>query len=353
MTKKLWIPVVLLLTVVSVMLSGCGLLDPIKELLSPSAEETQPVTEMLPVETVTEAIELTPIKLTMGYIPNIQFAPFYVAIDKGYFRDAGFDLTLEYGNEADAVALVGAGDQTFCIASGEQVLLARAQGLPVIYVAAWYQDYPVGVVSMTESGIETPQDLEGVEVGIPGLYGASYIGFKALLASGGLREEDVSLLSIGYNQVEALISGQSEAVVIYVANEPVVLQHQGYDVTVIRVADYLQLVSNGLVTNEAALQENPELVKAFISALLKGISDAAMNPEEAFEISKKFVENLDTADSELQHQILSESIKLWQTDTLGYSDPAGWENMQQVLLDMALLSESLDLEEAFTNDFLP
>ena len=53
-----------------------------------------------------------PVRLTLGYIPNIQFAPIYVAIDRGYFLDAGFDVQLEYGNEADAVALIGAGEQT-------------------------------------------------------------------------------------------------------------------------------------------------------------------------------------------------------------------------------------------------
>lgn len=62
-----------------------------------------------------------PVRLTLGYIPNIQFAPIYVAIDRGYFLDAGFDVQLEYGNEADAVALIGAGEQTFAIASGEQI----------------------------------------------------------------------------------------------------------------------------------------------------------------------------------------------------------------------------------------
>jgi hypothetical protein len=65
------------------------------------------------------------------------------------------------------------------------------------------------------------------------------------------------------------------------------------------------------------------------------------------------VENLHEADPELQHEILTESIKLWQADRLGYSDPEGWVNMQQVLLDMGLLTQTLDLEEAFTNDLLP
>ena len=297
--------------------------------------------------------EPVPTRLTMGYIPHIQFAPIYVALEKGYFREAGFDVELEYGNEADAVALVGAGEQTFAIASGEQVILARAQGLPVTYVAAWYGDYPVGVVSFTGEGILTPRDLEGKDVGIPGLYGASYIGLIALLSDAGLKEADVSLKSIGFNQVEALVTNQIKAGVIYLANEPVVLRDQGYEVDVIRVADYLQLVSNGLVTNEMTIKDEPEQVSAFVEALLKGIEDAQADPDEAFEISKNYVENLADADEALQKEILAESIKLWQTDPLGYSDPTGWSNMQNVLLEMGLIDATMDLDKAFSNEFLP
>jgi len=297
--------------------------------------------------------EIIPTRLTMGYIPNIQFAPVYVALDKGYFRDAGFEVELEYGNEADAVALVGAGDQTFAIASGEQVLLARAQGLPVTYVAAWYEEFPVGIVSLSEENITTPQDLAGKTIGIPGLFGASYIGFRALLDAVDLTEADVELHSIGFNQVEALVSDQVQSAVIYLANEPAVLRSQGYQVDVIAVADHLKLVANGLVTNEQTINENPDQVERFNQALLKGITDAAENPEEAFEISKKYVENLDEADETLQKEILAESIKLWQTDRPGYSDPTAWENMQEVLLNMGLMESPLNLEEVYTNDLIP
>ena len=297
--------------------------------------------------------EIIPTRLTMGYIPNIQFAPVYVALDKGYFRDAGFEVELEYGNEADAVALVGAGDQTFAIASGEQVLLARAQGLPVTYVAAWYEEFPVGIVSLSEENITTPQDLAGKTIGIPGLFGASYIGFRALLDAVDLTEADVELHSIGFNQVEALVSDQVQSAVIYLANEPAVLRSQGYQVDVIAVADHLKLVANGLVTNEQIINENPDQVERFNQALLKGITDAAENPEEAFEISKKYVENLDEADETLQKEILAESIKLWQTDRPGYSDPTAWENMQEVLLNMGLMESPLNLEEVYTNDLIP
>ena len=301
---------------------------------------------------VTEAA-LVPTRLTLGYIPNIQFAPIYVALEKGYFTDAGFEVTLEYGNETDAVALVGAGEQTFAIASGEQVLLAREQGLPVVYVAAWYQDYPVGIVALQEKGIRMPQDLTGIRIGIPGLYGASYIGASALFSHAGLTEQDVDLRVIGFNQVEALVADQVDAAVIYLANEPVILQSQGNAVDVIPVADYLQLVANGLVTHEAAIAEQPEKVRSFAEALLKGIADTIADPEEAFQISEKYVENLSEADPDVQREVLAESIKLWQTDRPGYSEALGWKNMQTVLLDMGLLSQPQALEEAYTNDLLP
>ncbi len=326
--KKLWIGIVVLM-ISSLVLSACQPAN--------GSDDDQPI----------------PTRLTMGFIPNIQFAPVYVAIEKGYFTDAGFAVELEYGNEADAVALVGAGDQTFAIASGEQILLAREQGLPVTYVAAWFQEYPVGVVSFSGAGIQSPEDLAGATVGIPGLFGASYIGFIALLNAGGLTEDDVTMLSIGFNQVEALVTRQVEAGVIYLANEPVVLRSKGHPVDVLRVADYMQLVSNGLVTNEAAIRENPEMVSAFIEALLKGIEDTIEDPREAYEISRNYVENLEPYETSVQREVLVESIKLWRTDRIGYSDPSGWANMQQVLMDMGLISEIQDLEGAFTNDLLP
>jgi len=304
-------------------------------------------------EAVSEEPEVIATPLTLGYIPNIQFAPIYVAVEKGYFLDAGFDVSIEYGNESDAVALIGAGDQLFAIASGEQVLLARAQGLPVTYVAAWYQQYPVGVVSLKDAGVLVPENLAGKSIGIPGLYGASYIGLRALLSAADLTEEDVELLSIGYNQVESLATGQVDSAVIYLANEPVVLRSEGYDVNVIQASDYLRLVANGLVTNETMLNEHPEQVRAFIGALLKGIADTLADPDEAYEISKSYVENLADADRDLQFEILTQSMMLWETENLGYSEPAGWVNMQTVLMDMGLLTESQDLDKAFTNDLLP
>lgn len=297
--------------------------------------------------------ELMPTRLTMGFIPNIQFAPVYVALEKGYFVDAGFDVELEYGDEPDAVALVGAGEQTFAIASGEQVLLAREQGLPVTYVAAWYQEFPIGVASLVEAEISAPEDLEGKQVGIPGLYGANYIGYKALLEVSGLGEEEMDLRSIGFNQVEAIVTNQVDAGVIYLNNEPVMLRSQGYEVNVIPVADYRDLVSNGLVTNETTIENEPEIVAAFIEALLKGIAYTIENPDEAYEISEKYVENLADADATVQREVLAESIKLWETDRLGYSEPESWANMQQVLIDMGLLAGELNLDEAFTNDLLP
>jgi len=300
-----------------------------------------------------EPAALETIRLPMGYIPNIQFAPFYVAVEKGYFEEEGIDLEFDYSYETDGVALVGAGELPFSVVSGEQVPLARAQGLPVVYVAAWYKDYPVSVVAKETQNINTPEDLVGKKVGLPGLFGANYIGLVALLHANGLEESDLTLDAVGFNQVEALITDQEEAVVVYTTNEPNQLRAEGHDVTEFRVADYAALASNGLLTSEMTIAENPDLVRRMIRAFLRGVEDAAADPDEAYEISKNYVENLADADEAVQKEVLATSIEFWQLENPGYSDPQAWENMNTLLTEMGLVTIELDITAAYTNEFIP
>jgi NitT/TauT family transport system substrate-binding protein len=296
---------------------------------------------------------LVHIKLPVGYIPNVQFAPLYVAIDKGYFKNEGIEIEFDYSLETDAVSLVGANNLQFAVVSGEQVLLARAQGLPVVYVCAWYQQYPVAVVSKVEQGIKTAADLKGKRIGLPGLFGANYIGLDAILFSAGLTEKDVMLDSIGFNQVASLAADKDQAVSVYTTNEPVQLEAQGYKLNEIRVADTVQLASNGIITNEQTIAKDPDLVKRMSSAFVKGLADTIANPDEAYNISKKYVPNLSTLDETVQKEVLSRSIGLWKAPHLGLSDAQAWQNMQQTLLKMGLLKQALEVSKAFTNEFVP
>lgn len=307
----------------------------------------------LPPASAPPPTDLETVTLTMGFRPDVQFAPMYMAVERGYAADAGIDIEFNHLPETEAVQLVGVDELQFAIVSGEQVLLARAQGLPIVYVMAWWQDFPVAVAAPESSGIERPEDLAGRRIGIPGLFGASYIGFRALLDAAGLDEQDITLDSIGYTQVEALSQGLDEAVVVYANNEPVQLEELGIPVTVIEVADFVHLASNGLITNEKTLAERPELVRSVVSSLVGGVEASLADPDGAFEVSKLYVEGLEESNTDVQREILERSLPFWQGQTIGYSDPEAWENMQSVLLQMDLLEEPTQLDEAFTNDFLP
>lgn len=330
---------IMLLMVALSLLAACG-----------TAEPT--ATEAVSVDT--EAVpEMAEIQLTMGFRPDIQFAPFYVAAENGYFAEQMLEVEFVHLPENEAMQLLGAGELQFVIASGEQVLLGRQQELPVVYVMAWWQEYPVGIAVPSESGVQELSDLSGHSIGIPGLYGASYIGLRALLDAAGLSESDVTLDAIGYTQVEALYQGQEDAVVIYVNNEPVQLEAQGFPVRVLAVADYVHLISNGLVTNELTLEEDPDLVRRMTAALLAGIQDTIDDPERAYEISTGYVDGLAQADRQVIMGILEHSLGYWQAESLGSSDPESWSNMMDLLLDMGLLSDPLDISAAYSNDYLP
>ena len=111
------------------------------------------------------------------------------------------------------------------------------------------------------------------------------------------------------------------------------------------------LASNGLITNETVLKENPDLVRRMVGATLRGIKFTGLHSNDAFEDSKNFVEGLAQSDQDVQQAVLAASVALYQLEPLGYTNQAAWENMQALLLDMGLLTNSLDLEAAYSNAF--
>lgn len=328
-------------------------------LVACGGEEPEPTPEATSASEVTETsasgesgtaeIELTHIRLPMGYIADPQYAPFYVAVDKGYYAEEGIELEFDYSFETDGIALVGANELQFSIASGEQVILARAQGLPVVYVMEWFQKFPIAIISKTAVGIAEPADLAGRNIGLAGFFGASYVGYVGLLNANSLTQDDVTTSEIGFTQVEALQNDTVEAAVVYVNNEPVQMQNLGEDINIIYVSDYIDMVSNGILTNEETIANNPELIERFLRATMRGLADTLANPTEAFEISEKFVEGLDHS----RRGVLDASLPLWETDNLGITDATAWANTQDVLLTMGFLDAPIEnLEQAYTNEFV-
>ncbi len=317
---------------------------------APAAGPTAAVKSPAPITGPATAQRLAEVTLAMGFIPNVQFAPFYVAVEKGYYTQEGIQLTFDYGMESDLLKLVGTNQLQFVVGSGDQVILARSQGLPVVYVMNWYRKFPVAVFSLKD--LARPQDLAGKKVGIPGLFGASYIGWRALAYASGLDEKSVQLEPIGFTQAEAVATGKVEAAVGYAMNEPVQLRQQGLQPKEIRVADYIDLVANGIVTNEQTIAQKPDLVRGIVRASLRGLQDTLKNPEEAFELTLRYAPEA-AQQREAQMAVLKESLGFWQSDRLGYTDPKAWEASQKFMKQVGLLQAETDVNKMFSNDFLP
>jgi NitT/TauT family transport system substrate-binding protein len=299
---------------------------------------------------------LTPVQIGVGYIPSVQFASYYVAIEKGYFAEEGIDASLEYGFENDYLKLVGVGERQFMIGSGDQVIIGRAQQLPVRYVMNWYTRYPVVLFAKQAAAISTPADLAGKRIGIPGPFGATYVAYRGLLEAAGLTEADVKTESIGFTQAAAVSADTVDAAVDYAVSGPVVLRQEGEEITTIGLDDYISIPSNGLVTNEDTIANDPELVQAMVRASLRGVEDTLAHPDEAFAIALKYVPEAGGENEAINRAIFDATLPYWQSppdSTPGATDLAVWQEAAEFMQRIGLVETVPSAADLFTNDYLP
>jgi NitT/TauT family transport system substrate-binding protein len=296
--------------------------------------------------------EVQKIRLGVGFIPNVQFAPFYVAQEKGFFAEEGLEVEIEYGFENDFVALAAQGEREFAIASGDQVILARAQGLPITYVMKWYQRYPVALMVPSSQGVSELTDLAGKKVGLPGFFGASFIGWEALVHATGIDKTALTVEDIGFTQAAAVQQGTVDAAVVYIANEPILLRNQGIEVDVFEVSDHIDLISNGLVVGDKLMTDNPDLVQRMVRASLRGINYTIENPDEAFTIVRQIIPEMTDEDAPVQRQVLDVSIDLWRSDQPGLSSQQGWQDSVNFMKEAGLVEGEIEVESLFTNQFI-
>ncbi len=344
-------------------------------------------------------------QILLTFVPNVQFAPFYVGIEAGYFAEAGFAVSLDHLQEPEVLDLVAVGQANYGVVSGEQVILARSQNRDVVYVFEWFQQYPVGLVYDRALDLSDLGDLRDKTIGIPGRFGASYSGLTALLHDANLTETDIEVSEIGFNAPEVFCLGLVDAAVVYINNEPLQIQQLAdagdcgavQAVATTSVASQVDLVSNGLIISRALLDDDPAAVQRMVGAYAKALRATIDNPAAAYLASLAHVESLpreqsfldmleaaaeaqsdflselpsraEVADSRAelasqlqsrfgsgslaQFTILLNTIELWDADQLGSSDLASWQAMHATLQRMGFLGEApVELSDAFSNQFV-
>ena len=216
--------------------------------------------EPTPAPTMTPTPALEEVSLALDWFPNSNHAGFYAAQERGYFRDEGLEVNIYVpANPEDVLKTVGAGRDDFGVSYQAEVLLARGEGVPVKSVAAMVQHPLNSIMVLTESGITRPGELKGKKVGVTGIPFEEAL-FQAMLEYEGLTIDDVTIVNVGYDLGPSLIGRKVDAIVgAYWTHESILLEMQGYPITIMRmedwgVPDFYELV---LVASEDMISQSP------------------------------------------------------------------------------------------------
>ncbi len=300
--------------------------------------------------------ESASVKLALDWYPNANHLGLYIAQDKGYFEDENLDVELYTPVDPSTVLqTVGAGSDDFGISYQPDVLLARAQGVPVVSVVGMVQ-YPLNsVMALESSGITRPSDLVGKKVGYPGIPTNEPLLDTMLKFDGSHGLDDVELVNVGFNLAESLISGTVDAVVgAYWTHESILLENQGHPVNVMRMDEwgvpaYYELV---LVTSEDMIDKDPKVIERFVRAIKKGYADAISDPQAGVDILVKA--NKDEIDEGIDRPGADLLVSAWKTADadFGQQDSARWESFVKWMQDAGLLTGELESSEAFSNEYV-
>jgi NitT/TauT family transport system substrate-binding protein len=297
---------------------------------------------------------LRPVKLLLGFQPDVQFAPFYLAQQAGYFRDAGLDVTIGYS--PDVLRLVADGQAQVGVADATDVMIGRTSGIPIKYVSTLYEHFPVALIGAPGTVPNDPSGLRGMRIGTPGRFGSSWHALLALLRAGGLTEKDVTIREYPqFNQVDGLLNGDVDLITGFVANEPLRLKSQGFDTALMRVDDFAPLPGPGLVAGDELLASDRELVSAFAQAVVRAQHDIAVDVTAGVDAAVKEVPAL-ASDRNTATKVLTATVALWGGGSSGPSwliNPAIWRTGYATMRDLALIDGSVPVTDMYDLSVIP
>lgn len=300
--------------------------------------------------------------ITVGltYTPNIQFSPFYVAAEQGFFEEVGLDVELRHhGQSEDLFGALQAGTEDVVYAGGDEIVQARSNGTDVASIATLYNEYPAALIVPEDSPIQTAADVRGHTIGTPGEFGQTYFALLALLQNNGMTEADINLQSIGFTQQAALTSQKVDGVMGFVNNDAVQFDQAGFPVRVIDVfTDQQQLVGPAVGASQATIDGRGEDLALLMQALEKATQFVIDNPDETVELSGAHIPTLTTDEAKANALATLEATVPLLEPAAGQprfqNQPEVWDAMVAFMGENGLLGDTaVDAETSYTNEFVP
>ena len=294
------------------------------------------------------------VNLALDWYPNSNHSGFYMAKDSGHYTESSLSVNIfTPANPEDVLKTVGAGKDDFGVSYQAEVLLARAQGIPVKSIAAMVQHPLNSIMVLKDSGISRPSHLVGKKIGVTGIPFEEAL-FSAMLEYDGIKPEDVTIVNVGFDLGPALLGGKVDAIVgAYWTHESIAMESQGYEIGVLRmegwgVPDFYELV---LVASEETVENRPDLVKTFLSATKKGFLEAGDDPVKAVDVLVGFHPEVDR---DLEIKGIGLLAPLWSEDGVefGTQNADRWEQLSTWMKQKGLLEDHVDYQKAFTTAFI-